>query len=93
MNFYENLRVIREDRGYTQQEIANILETTRQYYGEYENGKRETPIRIYVILAQFYNVSIDYLAGLTGDSSPKSEVSIRQENNGNSIGIINCGRK
>lgn len=61
--YYENLRVIREDRGYTQKQIAEVLETTQQYYSDYENGKREIPIRVYITLSRFYNVSIDYLAG------------------------------
>lgn len=63
MTYYENLRVIREDRGFTQKQIAEVLETTQQYYSDYENGKREIPIRVYIVLARFYNVSIDYLAG------------------------------
>lgn len=63
MTYYENLRVIREDRGYKQREIADILGTTQQYYSDYENGKREIPIRIYIALSNFYNVTIDYLAG------------------------------
>ncbi len=63
MTFYENLRIIREDRGFTQKQIAEILETTRQYYSDYENGKREIPIRVYITLSKFYGVSIDYLAG------------------------------
>ena len=37
MTFYENLRIIREDRGFTQKQIADVLETTRQYYSDYEN--------------------------------------------------------
>ena len=65
MTFYENLRVIREDRGYTQQQIADVLGTTHQYYSDYESGKREIPIRIYITLSRFYGVSIDYLAGET----------------------------
>lgn len=65
MTYYENLRVIREDRGYTQKQIAEILETTQQYYSDYENGKRDIPIRVYIVLSRFYNVSIDYLAGQT----------------------------
>lgn len=64
MTYYENLRNIREDRGYTQKQIAEVLETTQQYYSDYENGKREIPIRVYIVLARFYGVSIDYLAGL-----------------------------
>lgn len=63
MTYYENLRVIREDRGYTQKQIAEVLETTQQYYSDYENGKREIPIRVYITLSKFYNVSIDFLAG------------------------------
>lgn len=63
MTYYENLRVIREDRGYTQKQIAQVLGTTQQYYSDYENGKRDIPIRIYIALSKFYNVSIDYLAG------------------------------
>ena len=65
MTFYENLRTIREDRGYTQQQIADVIGTTRQYYSDYENGKRDIPIRIYITLSRFYGVSIDYLAGET----------------------------
>lgn len=69
MTYYENLRVIREDRGYTQKQIAEVLETTQQYYSDYENGKRDIPIRVYIVLSKFYNVSIDYLAGQTDDST------------------------
>lgn len=69
ITFYENLRVIREDRGFTQKQIADVLETTQQYYSDYENGKREIPIRIYIRLSEFYKVSIDYLAGLTEEKT------------------------
>ncbi len=69
MTFYENLRVIREDRGYTQKQIADVLETTQQYYSDYENGKRDIPIRVYIKLSKFYNVSIDYLAGQTEEKN------------------------
>ena len=70
MTYYENLRVIREDRGLTQKQIAEILETTQQYYSDYENGKRDIPIRVYITLSNFYNVSIDYLAGRTDNPVP-----------------------
>lgn len=77
MTFYENLRVIREDRGYTQKQIAEVLETTQQYYSDYENGKREIPIRVYITLSKFYNVSIDYLAGQSDYPEPLSGSSER----------------
>lgn len=72
MTYYENLRVIREDRGFTQKQIAAVLETTQQYYSDYENGKREIPIRVYITLSKFYNVSIDFLAGQTYYQMPSS---------------------
>lgn len=72
MTYYENLRVIREDRGYTQRQIAEVLETTQQYYSDYENGKRDIPIRVYIVLSKFYNVSIDYLAGQIDYAEPIS---------------------
>ncbi len=63
MEYWERLKTIREQREYKQKEIAQYLGTTQQYYSDYENGKRDIPIRIYLKLANFYNVSIDYLAG------------------------------
>ena len=70
MTYFENLRVIREDRGFTQKQIAEVLETTQQYYSDYENGKRDIPIRVYIALSNFYNVTIDYLAGLSDNPVP-----------------------
>lgn len=65
IEYWERLKIIREQREYKQKEIAEYLGTTQQYYSDYENGKRDIPIRIYIKLADFYNVSIDYLAGRT----------------------------
>lgn len=65
IEYWERLRIIREQREYKQKEIAEILDTTQQYYSDYENGKRDIPIRVYIKLADFYGVSIDYLAGRT----------------------------
>ena len=65
MEYWERLKIIREQRGYKQKEIAEYLGTTQQYYSDYENGKRDIPIRIYIKLSDFYNVTIDYLAGRT----------------------------
>lgn len=63
IEYWERLKIIREQREYRQKEIAEYLGTTQQYYSDYENGKRDIPIRIYIKLADFYNVTIDYLAG------------------------------
>ena len=65
MVYYERLREIREDRGLKQKDIAAVLKTTQQYYSDYENGKRDIPIRIYIMLADYYGVTLDYLTGRT----------------------------
>ncbi|MBQ9802229.1 MAG: helix-turn-helix transcriptional regulator [Clostridia bacterium] len=69
MKYAQRIRDMREDRDLTQQDIAKVLNTTYQYYSTYESGKREMPFSRAIELARFYNVSLDYLAGLT--DSPK----------------------
>ncbi len=64
MNYNKRLRNLREDRDLTQAQVAEVLNTTYQYYSTYESGKRELPFSRAIILAQFYNVSLDYLAGI-----------------------------
>lgn len=64
MQFYQKIREIRNERRITQQEIANILAISKQHYSLYERGNREMPMHHFITLAKFYNVSLDYLAGL-----------------------------
>lgn len=59
------LRGLREDRDRKQSDIANLIGTTQQQYSKYETGESELPIRALVILADYYNVSADYLLGRT----------------------------
>lgn len=68
---YQRLRDLREDgdRVITQQEIADLLETTQQTYSIWERGDREIPFHHVITLAKFYNVSIDYIAGLTNNKT------------------------
>ncbi len=61
---YQRLRDLREDHDKKQEEIAAVLGITRQQYQLYESGKRELPMHCFVVLAKYYNVSLDYLAGL-----------------------------
>ena len=65
MAVYQRLRDLREDADKSQTEIARILGMKQQQYGRYERGDRELPMRHFITLAQYYNVSLDYLAGLT----------------------------
>ncbi len=64
------LKDIREDRDFTQQQIAQVLHIKQNTYSQYESGKRQLPLEALVDLAQFYHVSTDYLLGLTEVSDP-----------------------
>ena len=63
MALYQRLKDLREDADKTQTEVAEYLGTTAQYYGKYEKGERELPFSRAIQLANYYNVSLDYLAG------------------------------
>ena len=60
---YENIRNLREDADKTQQEIADYLHVKQTTYSKYELGKINIPIEVFIKLADFYNVSVDYLLG------------------------------
>ena len=64
MKYAERLKALREDHDLTQTDVAKVLGTTYQYYSTYEAGKRELPFSRAIELARYYNVSLDYLAGL-----------------------------
>lgn len=65
MKYYQRLKDLREDADKTQQEIAEVLKTSQSYYAQYENNKRQMPFDRAIELANYYNVSLDYIAGLT----------------------------
>jgi len=64
MHIYQRLKDVRNDNDKTQAEIAEILKITTQQYQLYESGKREMPMHHFARLAVYYNISLDYLAGL-----------------------------
>lgn len=55
---------MREDADKTQADIATVLGTVRQQYARWESGAQEIPLHHLITLAKYYNVSLDYLAGL-----------------------------
>lgn len=61
-NRMEDLRI---DADKTQLEIAKILHCQREVYRRYEKGKRELPVWAAIKLAEYYNVSVDYLLGIS----------------------------
>lgn len=64
MYYYQRIRDVREDSDLSQQQVADLLQITRQQYQLYESGKREMPMHLFIVLAKHYNVSLDYLAGI-----------------------------
>ena len=65
MALYRRIKDLREDADRTQRDLAEYLGTTAQYYGKYEKGERELPFSRAIELAEYYSVSLDYLAGRT----------------------------
>lgn len=70
MGYYPRLRDLREDRDLSIRKLAEILHMQRTTYHNYETGKRELPFELAVTLAKFYNVSLDYIGGLTNNPNP-----------------------
>lgn len=63
MRYNERIREIREEHFMTQQKIADILHIGQRTYADYESGKTRIPIDNLLILAKFYDVSMDYISG------------------------------
>lgn len=61
--YFKRLKDLREDNDLYQHDIANLLKITRQQYSLYETGKRDIPVELLIILADFYKTSIDYIVG------------------------------
>ncbi len=61
---------LRNNKNLTQKDIAKILEMSPVVYNRYETGLRLIPINKLILLADYYNVSIDYLLGRTDDIKP-----------------------
>lgn len=62
---FENIRNLREDHDKIQVELANYLNIKQTTYSKYELGKINVPIDVFIKLADYYDVSIDYLVGRT----------------------------
>lgn len=70
MDYRTRIRNVREDRDLTQTDIGKILSKSQQGYNHIEAGRAELKIDDLVKLCKFYNLSADYLIGLT--NQPKS---------------------
>jgi transcriptional regulator with XRE-family HTH domain len=65
MDYVRRIRDLREDHDYTQEYVAFYLGTSQTMYARYERGANELPIRHLINLCKLYNVSSDYILGLS----------------------------
>ena len=65
MKYSERIRALREDRDFTQSQIAELLNIGQRTYCDYELGKTRIPVDSLIVLAKMYNVSMDYICGVT----------------------------
>ena len=65
MLYNERVRELREDNRYTQKDMGALLNVGQRTYSDYESGRIRIPVDCLIILAKFYNVSMDYICGVT----------------------------
>ena len=68
---FPRIRDLREDADLTQQKVADYLHCSQSLYAYYESGRRNLPVDNLIALAKLYNVSTDYILGLTDNPNPK----------------------
>ena len=67
---YERIRNLREDADLTQAQMGEKINIPQRTYAYYESGERMVPPHVLVALALYHGVSVDYLLGLTDQSTP-----------------------
>ncbi len=70
MEYRTRLKEIREDRDFTQVQIGKLLNKSQQGYNHIESGRAELKIDDLKILCKFYNLSSDYVIGITNTPTP-----------------------
>lgn len=64
---YRRIKDLREDHDFTQKELAKMLNCSQQVYSNYELGQRDIPTDILIKLSVLYNVSTDYILGISNN--------------------------
>ena len=64
---YQRIRNLREDKDITQREMGVILSCSQRVYSNYERGDIDIPTEILIKLADYHDVSVDYLLGRTNN--------------------------
>lgn len=73
MDYRQRLREVREDRDLSQAEVGKVLNKSQQGYSHIENGRAELKIEDLITLCRYYNLSADYLIGLSSRTLPCPE--------------------
>lgn len=79
MGHYQRLKDLKEDFDLTQKQVADIISVSVNHYGKYERGETDLPFEKAIILANYYNVSLDYLAGRTNNKKGKHSPDITDD--------------
>lgn len=67
IEMYQRIRDLREDKDLKQRQLADYLNCSQQVYSNYELGQRDIPTDVLIRLSNFYQVSVDYILGLTNN--------------------------
>lgn len=65
MEYKNRIRILREEKGYTQKNLARLLNVTPACLSKYEKGVHEIPVSVMICAADIFDVSVDYLIGRT----------------------------
>ena len=79
MSFYQRLKDLKEDADLTQKQVSEIIGVSVNHYGKYERGETDLPFEKAILLADFYNVILDYLAGRTNNKQGKCYPDLTQD--------------
>lgn len=92
MPYKKRMYELRIDNDLRQEDVAKVLNTTKQNYGMYEKGKRKISVEDLIKLSKYYNVSVDYILGLTDEpeqrNAKSNNIKINQKGKVNKIGDI-----
>ncbi len=65
IKMYERIKALREDNDLNQKDMAEVLNVSQSTYSRYESGFLDVPSEVLIALSRYYNVSVDYILGLT----------------------------
>ena len=74
MKFNQRLKELRQDRDLTQINLAIEVDATQRSISNWELGVSEPPYSMLITIADFFQVSVDYLLGITDDPTPSRRI-------------------